>query len=79
MVRPSPPSSANPAMPPLMSMPNVQDNLWENSAIECDASDLVRVIEDAEAINNAERIEGKTFCQFTLFFHRIDTLLTFQD
>ena len=63
MVRPSPPSSANPAMPPLMSMPNVQDNLWENSAIDCDASDLVRVIEDAEAINNAERIEGRRICQ----------------
>ena len=61
-------------MPPLMSMPNVQDNLWENSAIECDASDLVRVIEDAEAINNAERIEGRSFRQFvhTKYFYGIE-------
>ena len=61
-------------MPPLMSMPNVQDNLWENSAIECDASDLVRVIEDAEAINNAERIEGRPFKQFvrTKYFYGIE-------
>ena len=46
-------------MPSLISMPNLQDNLWESGAIECDASDLVRLIDDAETINNSERIEGK--------------------
>ena len=59
VVRPSPPSSVNPSMPSLISMPNLQDNLWESGAIECDASDLVRLIDDAETINNSERIEGK--------------------
>ena len=57
VVRPSPPSSANaPSMPSLM--PNLQDNYWESSAIDCDASELVRLIDDAEATNNIERIES---------------------
>ena len=58
VVRPSPPSSVNPSMPSIMSMPNLQSNLWENSAIECDTSELVRLIDDAENINATDRIEG---------------------
>ena len=45
-------------MPSIMSMPNLQSNLWENSAIECDTSELVRLIDDAENINATDRIEG---------------------
>ena len=56
VLRPSPPSSTSSSAS--MSMPTFQDNSWENLAIDCDSSELRNQIEDAEASDNSDRIEG---------------------
>ncbi len=57
VLRPSPPSSTTSASS--LSMPAlIQDNAWESLALECDPTELKRQVEEAEAQDNSDRVEG---------------------
>ena len=56
VLRPSPPSSASSTTS--MSMPTFQDSNWEALAIDCDVAELKNQVEEAEAQENSDRVEG---------------------
>ena len=39
-------------------MPSFQDNAWESMAIDCDPTELRMQVEEAEAQDNSDRVEG---------------------